>query len=179
MLKRRKSLRLKSYDYSSSGAYFITVCSYKKGLLFGEVSNDQAITNSFGLTVKKCWDDLPNHYPQINLDSFIVMPNHVHGIVWLMHEAVGAGLRPAPTPLSEIVRAFKSFSGRRINELRKTPSLPVWQRNYYEHVIHDEEDLNKIREYITNNPLKWALDEENPANKQGHVGAGLRPAPIE
>jgi hypothetical protein len=82
---------------------------------------------------------------------------------------VGAGLRPAPTivnryGLPEIIRAFKAFSSRRINELRGTPGIPIWQRNYYEHVIRDEEDLNQIREYIINNPLKWDLDGENPMN---------------
>ncbi len=100
------------------------------------------------------------------------MPNHVHGIIFFEEwvEPVGAGLKPAPTTpikrhgLSEIVRAFKSFSARRINESRRMPGISVWQRNYFERVIRDEDKLNCIREYIIYNPLKWDLDNDNPQN---------------
>jgi putative transposase len=106
-----------------------------------------------GKIVNGCWHDLPNHY------SFVVMPNHVHGVVVL----VGAGLRPAPTnpPLSEIVRAFKSFSSRKIDELQSTTGLPFWQRGYYEHIVRDDKSLSRIRDYIVSNPLRWELDREN------------------
>lgn len=128
---------------------------------------------------------MPGHYPGIELDEFIIMPNHVHGVIFIYnndvgatHEStttVGAGLRPAPIqgkmvkryPLSEIVRAFKSFSARQINELRNTPSTTVWQRNYYEHIIRNERALNRIREYVHYNPVRWELDRENDL----HVGA--------
>ncbi len=125
----------------------------------------------------------------------MVMPNHVHGVVLFRNDA-GAGLKPAPTqnirqPLSEIVRAFKTFSARGINILRHSPGVPVWQRNYYEHVIRDDEELNRIREYISTNPVRWHLDRENPDRTGAddlddllnrstdvlHVGAGLKPAP--
>jgi len=98
------------------------------------------------------------------LDLFVIMPNHIHGIILI----VGAGLKPAPTdrikqyPLPEIVRGFKTFSARRINVMRVTLGVPVWQRNYYEHIIRNEDELNRIREYIKNNPLQWQFDRENP-----------------
>ena len=130
--------------------------------------------NETGRAVRHTWDDLPNHYPHAAPDAFEVMPNHVHGIVILTDtddpglnfHYVGAGFEPAPTrPVSnnsmsrhglpEIIRAFKTFSAQRINVLRKTPGAPVWQRNYYEHIVRNDDELNCIRQYIADNPLKW------------------------
>ncbi|HSE83161.1 MAG TPA: transposase, partial [Thermodesulfobacteriota bacterium] len=108
----------------------------------------------------------------IKLDAFVIMPNHVHGIIINVANDVGAGLKPAPTTVAknhtlfEIVRGFKTFSSRRINETRGTPGSHVWQRNYYEHIIRNEDDLDEIREYIINNPLKWDSDTENPGYKK-------------
>jgi REP element-mobilizing transposase RayT len=168
--KLRQSIRLKHYDYSQAGAYFVTICTKDKNCLFGEILDGLMILNQFGEIAETCWADLAKHYPHVESDVFMVMPNHVHGIIVLADLSdVGAGLKPAPTEvkrcgLSEIVRAFKTFSSRQINELRNTRGIPVWQRNYYEHVIRNEYDLNEIREYIVNNPLKWELDKENPIN---------------
>ena len=121
----------------------------------------------------QCWHDLVNHYPRVELDVFVVMPNHVHGIIVLTDvdrpTDVGAGFKPALTParsrpygLPEIVRAFKTFSSRRINEAKSTPGEPVWQRNYYERVIRDEAELDHARRYIVGNPTNWPRDAENP-----------------
>jgi REP element-mobilizing transposase RayT len=120
--------------------------------------------NELGRKVQAVWDDLPVHYPYVATDAFVVMPNHVHGVVVLR-----AGFKPAPTArhgLSEIVRAFKTFSARRINEFRETSDAPVWQRNYYEHIIHNDADYNRIAEYIGNNPQRWAEDSLHPAFTQ-------------
>jgi REP element-mobilizing transposase RayT len=127
---------------------------------------------------------LPNHYSHIDLDEYVVMPNHFHGIVWIRGDG-RAGLKPAPTadrprahPLSEIVRAFKTFSARRINQMRSTPGMPVWQRDYYERVVRNERELNAIREYIQTNPLRWHLDKENPQRiAQGRVSNPPAPSP--
>jgi putative transposase len=117
--------------------------------------------------VHNTWNDLPNHIANIALDEFIIMPNHVHGIIRIKD---GAGLEPAPTThnisikitaLPEIVRQFKTFSAKRINIVRQSPGIPVWQRNYYEHIIRDEQSLYRIRKYIRNNPVKWADTANN------------------
>ena len=126
------------------------------------------------------WCDLPNHYPNVELDAFIIMPNHVHMIVLLI-DPVGAGFKPALAMkhhgLSEIVRAFKTFSSRQVNAHRGICARPLWQRNYYEHIIRNQESLNQIRQYVLGNPAMWMLDEENPQAKRDDTRAGLKPAP--
>jgi REP element-mobilizing transposase RayT len=175
----RRSIRLTGYDYSQAGVYFITICTKDRECLFGDVVNGKMTINTWGEIVLTCWVALPQHYPHVDLDAFVIMPNHVHGVVLITHDlGVGAGLKPArtkpartkPAPtnqmkrhgLSEIVRAFKTFSARRINESRGTPAVPVWQRNYYEHIIRDENELNRTRDYIQNNPAHWSEDENHP-----------------
>jgi REP element-mobilizing transposase RayT len=176
ILPRRRSLRLKGYDYSQAGAYFVTICAHDKACLFGEVIGNEMKMNELGLKVQTVWDELPVHYPHVAMDAFVVMPNHVHGVVVLRADEVGAGLKPARTEpartestrhgLQEIVRAFKTFSARRINEFRETSGAAVWQRNYYEHVIRDDADYNRIAEYVANNPQRWAEDTLHPAFTQ-------------
>jgi len=193
-LHRRRSIRLPGYDYSQAGAYFITIVTQDRACLFGDVVDGEMRPNPCGRIVQATWNGLPRHYPAIVLDEFVVMPNHIHGIITLMDvpQNVGAGLKPAPTDttakrhgLPEIIRALKTFSARRANALRGTSGTPLWQRNYYEHIIRNEESLNRIREYIVNNPIQWDLDRENPVGtglKVGTdlsivVGAGFKPAP--
>ncbi|MDH4162524.1 MAG: transposase [Nitrospirota bacterium] len=178
-IHHRKSIRLKDYDYSQRGAYFVTVCTWNREHSLGTIEQNVLQPSGCGDIVLDCWNALPNHYPHIMLDAFTLMPNHIHGIIMIMNDVVRAGLKPAPTEnhhgLSEIVRALKTFSSRRINASRKTPGMPVWQRNYYEHVIRNDDDLNAIREYIQYNPAGWDRDEENPH----FVGAGFKPAPAQ
>ena len=159
---QRRSIRLKDYDYSQPGAYFITITTYQRASLFGEIKDQTMQLNPYGLIVQSCWDSIPSHYSNIVLDSFVIMPNHVHGIIAI---EARAGLKPAPTknpPLPEIVRAFKTFSSKQINSVRGMPGLPVWQRNYYEHIVRNELELSSIKEYIGNNVAQWELDNENP-----------------
>ncbi|MBM3215412.1 transposase [Candidatus Poribacteria bacterium] len=170
---RRRSMRLPEYDYAQAGAYHVTIVTYRRVCRFGDVADGEMRMNESGRIVDKAWDDLPSHYAHVVLGAFIVMPNHVHGIIVLMDDdrrvAVGAGLRPAPTSpssltrhgLPEIIRALKSFSARRINAARSTPGAPVWQRGYYERIIRDEDEMNDVRAYIEANPLRWADDPEN------------------
>ena len=170
-MRRRKQIRLREYDYSQPGAYFITICTKDRIGMFGKIVDGDMIMHEYGNIVQLCWNVLPDHYDNIQLDEFVVMPNHIHGIIIINDDAVGAGLRPAPTGnnvnpkrhgLSEIIRAFKSFSARRINEFRHTPCAHVWQRGYYDHIIRNVQALNRIREYISTNPERWQLDRENP-----------------
>lgn len=157
--------RLKGFDYAQVGAYFITVCTYQRECLLGNVIDGAMILDFPGEQVFEAWHGLPDHYPHVRLDAFVIMPNHVHGIVVLSGDRVAAGLKPAATKrhaLPEVVRGFKTFSSRRTNAWRQTAGTHVWQRNYHEHVIRSERELDKIRQYIATNPLRWALDRENP-----------------
>ncbi|MHB1238853.1 MAG: transposase, partial [Gallionella sp.] len=140
-------------------------CVHGRKCLFGDVIENEMKVNELGWKVQAVWDDLPVHYPHVETDVFVVMPNHVHGVVVLRD--VGAGFKPARTVarrhgLSEVVRGFKTFSARRINEFCKTSGAPVWQRNYYGHVIRDDEDYNRIAEYVSNNPQRWMEDSLHP-----------------
>ncbi len=176
----RRSIRLKGYDYSTAGAYFVTVCTYRRECFLGEIADGQMRLSDAGRMVHLIWEQLPDHYPYIKLDAFVIMPNHVHGIVMLNDstDVVGAGLKPARDvraglkPAStaggkrhgipEIIRAFKTFASRRINESREMMGVPTWQRNYYEHVVRNDRALNAIRNYIEANPSQWDNDPENP-----------------
>ena len=191
----RRSIRLGGYDYSYPGAYFITVCAARRGRLFGRISDGSVVENENASIVRDCWLDLSNHYPHISLDAFVVMPDHVHGIVVLLDthregnvrkddgqggltaraglDDARAGLKPAPTGgyafadvgvrhgLSEIVRALKTYSARRINATRGTPGASVWQRGYYERIVRNERELNLTRNYIASNPCNWRTDRDH------------------
>jgi putative transposase len=171
----RRSIRLKGYDYRRQGAYFVTICTHDRLCLFGEVVGGEMRLNEYGRIALGCWKEIPLHFPQAELDAFVVMPNHVHGIIVLTVGARHAvplqnGIsekteqfgKPVAGSIPTIIRSFKSATTRHINALRGTPGSPVWQRNYYEHIIRNEESLNRIREYIKTNPLRWAMDSENP-----------------
>ncbi|MFA5374281.1 MAG: transposase [Dehalococcoidia bacterium] len=164
-IRRRRSRRLKGYDYSQAGAYFITICTHNHECMFGHISDGEMVLNDAGRIVHAVWDGLTERFPGLELDTLTVMPNHVHGIVIFVGALLAAPstqgrASPAPT-LGDVMRAFKSISAIRINRMmRRTGSL--WQRNYYEHVIRGEDDLNDIRQYILDNPTRWADDENNP-----------------
>jgi len=170
----RRSIRLKEYDYSQAGGYYITICSYSGKCIFGDIVNDQMILKELGKIVRNEWLKTERIRENVELDAFMVMPNHFHGIIILTDngrsfkelDIVGAyGDTPLQSPsktIGAIVRGFKSATTKQINQFRNAPGLSVWQRNYYEHIIRNENDLNRIREYIINNPLKWELDDENP-----------------
>jgi len=187
----RCSIRLKDYDYSQVGAYFITICTYNRECLFGEILNGETKLNDAGQMIHTVWNELPRHYIGVEVDEFVVMPNHIHGIIVLN---VGAGPRACPDKgqselqpregrprggqpqgvaptlsLPDVAHRFKSLTTAHYRfgvTQNGWPPFPgkLWQRNYYEHVIRNENDLNEIREYIINNPLKWELDTENPKN---------------
>ena len=163
----RRSLRLKDYDYAQAGAYFVTLCTRKRICLLGDVLDGIMQRNETGQIVAEEWLAIPTHFPHATLDQFIVMPNHMHGIIIVGAQFIApkqgmdkqGAMNRAPT-LGKMVRAFKARSTRGIR--CQTNAQFAWQRNYYEHVIRDENDLARIREYITNNPLQWELDREHP-----------------
>ena len=184
----RHSIRLRGYDYTQVGAYFITIVTHAscRECLFGDIADGEMQTTDLGRVVAECWDALPSHFPNVELDEFVVMPNHLHGIVVIGDDAsAGRGeaffvvqknaspLQPQPSSpphgtasgsVGAIIQNFKSVSTRKINALRDTAGAPVWHRNYYEHIVRNEKSLNVIRKYISANPAHWANDDENPIN---------------
>lgn len=175
-LPRRQSLRLRGYDYSTRGLYFVTVCSHRKKCLLGTVECERVRLSPAGRAVQRAWYGLPKRFPGLMLDAFVVMPNHVHGVIAI----VGAGLAPpagaascAPTgarfSLGDVMRVFKSTSAIAANRVLRREGTPLWQRNFYEHIIRRGEDLTKIQRYVLENPMRWALDLENPACKSPQI----------
>jgi REP-associated tyrosine transposase len=178
----RQSVRLKGHDYAGPGAYFVTACTRDRERLLGDIVDGETRLNEAGEIARRCWEDIRRHFPHVALDARIIMPNHVHGIIVITEfrrgEASGTPIcvfkapresdasplrqRPngtQPGSLCAIVQNFKSISTRRMNAARGTPGTPVWQRNYYEHVIRSDTELSAIRQYTLSNPANWTTDE--------------------
>jgi REP element-mobilizing transposase RayT len=132
---------LPGYDYSNPGAYFVTMCTRNGSCLFGEICEGRMSCNLLGELVHSCWLDIPLHFPHVTLDAFVVMPDHLHGV--LLFADVGAGYIP---PLHVVVGTFKAAVSR-------NAGINIWQRNYYEHIVRNEGELNRIRHYIDDNLL--------------------------
>src|SRR6266496_138913 len=151
-LRHRRSIRLQNYDYTKAGAYFVTLCTVGRQSIFGEVADSEIELSDLGSAVIECWTEIPEHYPSVDVDAFTAMPNHVHGILiirdWYDLVDASQGFTARKPSLGSVVGSFKSAATKRINELRGTPGEPVWQRNYYKHIIRDERELDHIREYI-------------------------------
>ena len=161
----RRSIRLKNYDYTQEGAYFITICAHDRLCLFGDIQNGKMRLNEFGKIVETEWIKTAGMRDNVEIDEFIVMPNHLHGIIMILEKAGGkAGrgeltfahnkhLRSPSQSLGSIIRGFKSASTRRINENRNSMNEKIWQRNYYERIIRNYNELDKFRNYILENPV--------------------------
>ncbi len=179
----RRSIRLKEYDYSQTGAYFITICTQDRQCLFGEIVDNEMVLIDAGQMIQNVWNELPIYYPGVGINAFQIMPNHIHGIVIVGADPRvcpdNAGQPPktgqpqgvAPTmSLPEVVQRFKTLTTKKyIDGVKQNGWLPfpgkLWQRNYYEHIIRNENESIEIREYIINNPLQWEFDRENPDTK--------------
>ena len=174
----RRSIRMKGYDYRSAGVYFLTIVAQGRSLRFGDVDAGELHLNDAGEMVRRFWEQMPERFPSITMDQCVVMPNHIHGIVVIHQPNIGALLvgahhkteattRVAPTRLGDIVGAFKSLTTLEYARGVDSKGWPPFdrrlrQRNYYEHVIRSEAELADTRTYISNNPLEWTLDRENP-----------------
>jgi len=190
----RRSIRLKGFDYTQGNVFFVTICSYQKECIFGSILNGRMVLNENGKCVEKAWLETLARRPAIELDEFVIMPNHFHGIIRILDQRRGTACRApnacqasgfeipsrtmgtaryAPTEpkceqfgrpvsgsLPTIIRSFKSSAGKYVNKVRDSLGTPVWQRNYYEHIIRNDDELQKIREYIRWNPENWQSDEE-------------------
>ena len=163
-LHHRRSIRLKSWDYNSAGAYFITTIAHDRQTLFGEVSNSEVVLSAYGEVVRQEWLASANIRHEIELDEFIIMPDHFHAIVLIDNTAVSttqarvqgsSSSGSSATSLGRLMAGFKSAAATRINKMRGTPGVSVWQRDYYERIIRSERELRAIREYIQANPANW------------------------
>ena len=167
---KRKSVRLPEYDYTTPGAYLVTICTQNHICLFGRIETDKVILSELGLIAEKYWKKIPEHFKNVKLDEYIVMPDHIHGILILSEDRRDTACRvptyerfsrPVPGSLSTIIRSFKSSFTGHVNKLHSTPGRKIWQGRYYEHVIRNPNDLKGIREYIINNPTRRSFDREN------------------
>jgi REP element-mobilizing transposase RayT len=176
-MHHRRSIRLKEYDYTQSGGYFVTIVTGQRECLFGEIVNREMRLNEYGRITNECWHAIPEHFPNVELGAYVVMPNHVHGIIVIRSDENGMATNSSPSvgarhasplpprgvkphSIGAIVGSFKSAVTRHIrHELNITG---IWQRNYYEHVIRNHEDWDRIHRYIESNPSMWAEDDENP-----------------
>jgi len=174
----RRSIRLKGFDYSRPGVYFVTVCTQDRACVFGDVVAGNIRRNAAGRMIDKWWLELNRGFPNAKTDEYAIMPNHFHGIVFITETSDGGrggpmcppvltSSAPMCAPLSRIVQWFKTMTTNEYIRGVKTAGWPafsgrLWQRNYYEHVVRTDASLNRIREYIRNNPAKWESDRENP-----------------
>jgi REP element-mobilizing transposase RayT len=189
-IPNRQSNRLPHYDYSLAGAYFVTIVTWNHACLFGEIMEGEVQLNAKGRIVDHAWREIPAHFPGVTVEDFVVMPNHVHGVIWIKECDVGAGgktelihdvgarqeldrisgvgaayMPPVrKAPLGVIVATFKAAVTREIHKIRGYSNLRVWHRNYYERVIRDERELEQIVDYIHANPVNWSADSENGNN---------------
>lgn len=187
MNHHRRNSRLADHNYSENGYYYVTVCSRDHGSIFGEIRSSRMVSNHIGEIVGVCWSEIPKHFPRSQLDAFVVMPDHIHGIVIIDDESadqiseskvVGdADLRPLRSDslgkfknphncdrskmlLSKIIHGFKSSVTRTVHN--KYPGTRfAWQKSFYDHIIRNEDDLMRIRSYIVSNPLRWSIDRLN------------------
>jgi putative transposase len=162
--RRRKTIRLKEYDYSQPGEYFITICTFDKEYKFGEIVAEEMRLSPEGIIAQQCWKQIPRHFENAELDEFVIMPNHIHGIIILNDHGrdvqlnVPTRLSPKKGSLSVIMRTYKAAVTTECR--RKGLSDFRWQSRFYEHIIRSDKDLDKIRDYISGNVLQWIFDSE-------------------
>jgi len=161
-LPNRQSIRLRGRDYSQDGIYFVTLCTYDRRHLFGEIVEEMMHLNASGEIVRDSWRWLEQQHGHVELGEFVVMPNHFHGNLKLHPDfRRGSAASPPRKPLGRLIAAFKTFSTNRINKILDVPFDRVWQRNYFEHIVRNEKEFALIEKYIHENPKRWAWDGEN------------------
>jgi REP element-mobilizing transposase RayT len=188
LFRQRKSIRLKEFNYSQPGEYFLTICTNNHEYIFGNINHEEMKLSTEGTIAQRCWEEIPKHFSNVQLDEYKILlhasrvsvtglrlPNHIHGIIILTESMVGTRhavslqeqfAKPVIGSVPTIVRSFKSATTKCIHEIRNTPSLPVWQGRFFDRIIRSDKELDNIRKYIFNNVLKWAYESqhENPDN---------------
>jgi len=195
-LPKRKSPRLSGYDYDLVGGYFVTIATHKHIPYFGEVVDDEMCLNAIGEIIQECWCKIPEHNPNVILDEFIVMPNHLHAILFINEQNVG-GRRASPEKVTElrarhasplrkskrgtlstIIGSYKSAVTKRINQHLKTAGQSIWQRSFYDRIIRDEDELHNLRDYVRHNVSKW-MEKRGENITEGLVGNEVPASPDE
>ena len=180
-MRERKLNLLSDYDYSTSGYYFVTVCSKDREEWFGKIENGEMRLNTVGEIARNSWAEIPLHLQHIEIDEFSVMPNHIHGILIINESMVGnAYMRShqrnafmhslqdrTKMLLSKVIQQYKASVTRKINSSESSHHF-AWQKSFYDHVIRNDRSLDNLRQYIVNNPLKWELDIENGKGNSQH-----------
>lgn len=187
----RRSIRLRGYDYSRAGAYFITICTQGRACLFGDIVDGEMVLNDAGRVAWRCWHEVPDHFPHAELDEFVVMPNHIHGIIVIGTDDGAKGFSPLQSSVQSAARSCQQPAGtsKTIGSMvrgfkigltkwmRKNTTIhDVWQRNYYEHIVRNETELERIRQYIVENPAKWALDRNYRCGDSLSICTGEKPS---
>ncbi len=162
----RHSVRLVGYDYSSPGAYFVTIATFEHLCTFGKIISSVMMTNDLGKIIEECWYDIPDHFPNTEILSFVVMPNHIHGIISIHEEASRGTIHRAPTTekfgkpvagsIPTMIRTYKAATSRQARQ--DLGIVKIWQRNYYEHIIRNQIELENVARYIVGNPQSWVDD---------------------
>jgi REP element-mobilizing transposase RayT len=178
----RRSIRLPGYDYTGAGGYYVTIVAHNRTCLFGEIVNGEMSLNNLGQIAKREWARLPKRFKHVELGIYAIMPNHIHGIILIDDSRRGTADfadtthtqdpsratqehfgKPVSGSIPTIIRSYKSAVALRIHYAQPNDDSPVWQRNYYEHVIRNTDDANRIHTYIESNPANWDIDKENPS----------------
>ncbi|MFZ5433547.1 MAG: transposase [Calditrichota bacterium] len=165
MTKFHKNVRLPTYDYSTPGYYFVTIVVAHRRACLGNIDGETMILSPMGEIVKQGWLWLAKQYPFVRLDEYVIMPNHLHGILQIVECGSGCGgvnESAARLSMGRLVAAFKTVTTREINRFESASGRKFWQDDFYEHVVRNDHDLRAIQEYVRNNPLQWMLDQENP-----------------
>jgi putative transposase len=161
-IANRQTARLRDYDYTQSGAYFVTICAFERQKLFGRLIDCEIELSPIGNIVRDCWRSMPNMLLFVELDVFMIMPDHIHAIVWILNDQASCrktDIRRGSGSLGRVVNFFKGACTRTLKRTIPARSANLWQRNYYEHVVRNQQDLDRIREYILENPLRLFLKQ--------------------
>ena len=177
--RTRRSIRLPGFDYSNVGMYFVTVCAVQQRCIFGRIQGTGAILSPIGEIVEASWIDIPHHFPNVKIETFVVMPNHMHGILTIDSKLPDANCKdnctastelfgkPSAKSIPTIIRSFKSAATKRVRESRLPIMGSIWQRGYYERVLRDTQEYVEATNYILQNPARWVRNEENPNRTPG------------
>ncbi len=167
MNQRRNTLRHANHSYTQPGAYFITICAHKGIPVFGCIVDERMELNPLGRIAHRAWLDLPNRHTHIKVDPFVIMPNHVHALIWIQAEITeGSTAReygnPVAGSISMLVTAYKGAVTKKANNANEMPGPSLWQRNFYDRIVRSERELANVQEYIRTNPVRWQKDQLHP-----------------